>query len=74
MRYARLAAVLAGSVSVGLIVVVVERQVGFNLLNGWTIVLGLVACVVLAEAERPHDAAVGAGLLSSDLRPRCLGA
>ena len=71
--YARVAAVLALVVSLALVAVVVVRDVGFNVLNGWTIVLGLVGCVVLARAQNRVDLLVGAVVLSLGLTPALLG-
>jgi hypothetical protein len=73
VTYARVAAVLALVVSLALVAVVVFRDVGFNVLNGWTIVLGLVACVVLARAENRVDLVVGAVVLSLGLTPALFG-
>jgi hypothetical protein len=50
---ARLAGTLAGAVSAALLVTVLVQDVGFNVLNGWTIVLGfLTAGLLLARAGR----------------------
>ena len=49
----RVAGALAAFVSSGLVVVVIVRDVGFNPLNGWTIVLGFFAAgLFLARSDR----------------------
>jgi hypothetical protein len=51
----RLAGALAGAVSAVLLVTVLVRDVGLNLLNGWTIVLGFLAAgLLVARAGRGH--------------------
>jgi hypothetical protein len=54
MTLIRLGAVASAVVSLGLLVVVLVRDVGLNALNGWTIAVGIVASVLaLLAPSRP---------------------
>ena len=74
MTLIRLGAVASVVVSLGLLVLVLVRDVGLNALNGWTIALGIAASVLgLVAPSRPVFVLVAIALAVLAMLPALIG-
>ena len=73
MRTVRLGAALAVAISLGLFIVVLVRGVGLNVLNGWTIFIGIGAGVAAFLRPQPRTVVASSVALVLALVPALIG-
>ena len=73
MSTRRVAGALAAAASAALLVTVLVRDVGLNVLNGWTIALGILAAGLLLSRRAPGTDVLAVGALVVAMVPALIG-